>query len=47
LLEIIEMLEYLLKTIDGRSINKYMSKVSKRLKGFASGTPLEAVNSYT
>ena len=43
ILEIIEMLEYLLKTIDGRYINKYMMSVSKRLRGFVANTPYRVV----
>lgn len=41
------MLEYLLKTIDGRYINKYMTKVSKRMKLFMSTAPFRVINFYT
>lgn len=40
------MLEYLLKTIDGRYINKYMTKVSKILRGFMSNVPFRIINIY-
>lgn len=40
------MLEYLLKTIDGRYINKYMTKVSKILRGFMSNVPFRIINLY-
>lgn len=46
ILEIIEYLEYLLKTIDGRYINKYMSKVSKRMRTFVNNIPLDFANKY-
>ena len=45
-MEIIEYLEYLLKTIDGRYINKYMSKVSKRMRTFVNNIPLGFANKY-
>lgn len=32
LIAVMEMLEYLMKTIDGRYINKYMAKVSKLIR---------------
>lgn len=41
------MLEYLMKTVDGRNINKYMSKVSKRLRFFIMNAPYRVVNLYT
>ncbi len=47
ILEIIEYLEYLLKTIDGRYINKYMSKVSKRMRTFVNNIPLDFANKYS
>ncbi len=40
------MLEYLLKTIDGRYINKYMARVNKRMKTFMSTAPFRAINFY-
>jgi hypothetical protein len=42
-----EMLEYLLKTIDGRYINKYMTRVSKRLRTCMSSAPYRVINLYT
>lgn len=47
IIEIIEMLEYLLKTIDGRYINKYISKVSKRMRSFIVSAPFKVANKYT
>lgn len=41
------MLEYLLKTIDGRYINKYMTRVSKRMKLFMSTAPFRVINFFT
>ena len=46
LIFIMEMLEYLMKTIDGRSINKYLEKVSKHIKGIISDAPLKTVERY-
>ena len=40
------MLEYLLKTIDGRYINKYASRVSKRLRNFVMNAPFRVFNLY-
>lgn len=47
IIEIIEYLEYLLKTIDGRYISKYMSRVSKRLKNFVSNIPMKEAQAYS
>lgn len=46
IIEVIEMLEYLLKTIDGRYINKYMTRVSRRLKSFLGNSPFKVINQY-
>jgi hypothetical protein len=40
------MLEYLLKTIDGRYINKYMTRVSKRLRSFLGNSPFRVINLF-
>lgn len=37
------MLEYLLKTIDGRYINRYMNEVSERLKTYLTNAPYRVV----
>jgi hypothetical protein len=47
IIEIIEYLEYLLKTVDGRYINKYMSRVSKRLKTFVCNIPMKEAQTYS
>jgi hypothetical protein len=46
LIEIIEMNEYLQKTIEGRSINKYLEKVSKLLKFFLQNIHLTVVEKF-
>ncbi len=40
------MNEYLQKTIDGRSINKYLEKVSKLLKFFLQNIHLTVVEKF-
>lgn len=40
------MLEYLLKTIDGRFVNKYITRVSKKLRSFMSNVPYKVVNRF-
>lgn len=46
LLEIIEMDEYLQKTIDGRYINKYLEKVSIKLKKNVANVHLSIVEKF-
>jgi hypothetical protein len=38
-----EMLEYLMKTIDGRYINKYLAKASKLIRDAVAEAPLKTV----
>ncbi len=37
------MIEYLMKTIDGRYINKYMARVSKLIRDAVAEAPLKTV----
>ena len=46
LIFIMEMIEYLMKTIDGRSINKYLERVGKLIKTVISEAPLKIVEKY-
>lgn len=46
LLEIIEMIEYLQKTIDGRYINKYLAKVSRQLKKNVANVHITIVDKF-
>ena len=40
------MIEYFMKTIDGRSINKYLEQVGKHIRAVISETPLKTVEHY-
>lgn len=37
------MIEYLMKTIDGRYINKYLAKVGRLIRKMVSDAPLKVV----
>ena len=46
LIFITEMIEYLMKTIDGRSINRYLERVGEQVKKIISDAPLKLVEKY-
>lgn len=41
-----EMIEYLMKTINGRYINKYLAKVVKYIRNAVAQAPLRVVELY-